>query len=264
MFLAFRLFFPYVVWLLVRRELNARHRGSIVGFSWNFISPMLMVIVFAAVFGQIFQQKWGQQEVGGGLNFAIPLFIGLLIFNFYSEVLVRSCSIIQNNSIYIKKVPFKVEILNVANLIAALIVLLFGIMVLFVLIEFSDWDYSFNALWALLILVPFCLMVLGLSWMLAACSVYVRDIVQILPPVMTASFFLSPVFYPVSSLGGVLKDIVYINPITFVIEEIRQVILNDSAPNFFGLAVYSLISLTILFLGLFLFNRLKKGFADEI
>ena len=253
-----------IIFLLVRREFLQRSRGSILGVGWNIITPILTVLVFGLVFGQIFQQKWGNSNVEGGINFAVPLFVGLVCFNFFSEVVTRSSSLISAHSNFIKKVPIQVEILSVIITISSLVFMLFGTAALVVFLPFTDWGFHRTFVWVPVIMIPFVLLTLGLSWTICALGVFLKDISQVLPPIMTAAFFLSPIIYPIDSLSGTLKSVVYMNPITYVVEELRNVLVFGNNPDMSHLTIFYLVSIAIALIGKLIISKLKEEFADEL
>ena len=107
-------------------------------------------------------------------------------------------------------------------------------------------------------------MILGFSWLLASLGVYLRDIAQTMVLVSTSLLFLSPVFYPLSVMPEKARPFFYLNPLTFIIEQTRAVVLRGEMPNWKGLSLYLCGSLIISWLGFFWFQKTRKGFADVI
>ena len=142
---------------LSKREIVGRYRGSFIGIFWSFLTPLLMLVVFTFVFGEIFQARWGARGGGGGqgsLDFAVALFAGLLIFNFFSECISRAPSLVTGNANYVKKVVFPLEILTPVTLIAALFHLLAGYSILLLLMLFSTWEFSWHMLLLPVVFAP--------------------------------------------------------------------------------------------------------------
>ena len=247
-----------------KREILGRYKGSLLGVFWSFVTPLLMLVVFTFVFGEIFQSKWPGSESTGGLDFAAALFAGFLIYTFFSECISRSPSLITSNVNYVKKVVFPLEILTVVSLIAAIFHLLAAYIILVALIIFSGWELTWSMLLLPVIFLPFMFLVLGFSWALAALGVYLRDIGHIIGPVLTAMMFLSPVFYSLDSVSQKFLIIYYLNPLTLIIEESRAVLLYGNMPDFIALAIYTLVSLVIFWLGYIFFQKTRKGFADVL
>lgn len=249
---------------LVIREIIGRYKGSFLGIIWSLLNPIFMLFVFAFVFGKILQTKWGAAEIEGPLDFSVALFVGLLLYFFFSEMIGGAVNIIMGNANYVKKVVFPLEILPIVSLVSALFHLAISFMVLMVLMMFSTWEFSYHILYAPIILIPFLLMVLGLSWFLAAIGVYLRDVGQIIPPILTAMMFLSPIFYSLSHVSQEYLWVYQLNPLTVIIEQMRTVVLYHNVPDFFQLVVYFMISILIAKLGFMFFQKTRKGFADVL
>jgi lipopolysaccharide transport system permease protein len=249
---------------LTRREISGRYKGSYFGILWSLLTPLLMLTVFTFVFGEIFQARWGNGQMTGRLDFAVALFTGLLIYNFFSECLSKAPLIILTNPNYVKKVIFPIEILPIVTVAAALFHLAIASLVLLVLVFFSGWSLNIGVLYTPLILLPFLLFVLGVTWFTAALGVYLRDVSQIIAPALTAMLFLSPVFYPLSSVPDHMEWLFLINPVTFVIEQVRAVMLHHLAPSALGLALYGGVGLITAWLGAVFFQKTRRGFSDVL
>lgn len=249
---------------LTKREISGRYKGSIFGVFWSLLSPLLMLTVFTFVFGEIFQARWAGAQVAGRLDFAAALFAGLLIYNFFSECLAKAPQLILSNPNYVKKVIFPLEVLAIVAVNAALFHLAVACLVLTVLVFFSGWTLGAGILCVPLILIPLVLLVLGLTWFVSALGVYLRDVSQIIAPALTAMLFLSPVFYPLSSVPAKMEWLFMANPVTFIIEQVRAVMLHQQSPNLAGLTLYGLIGLASAWLGFMFFQKTRRGFSDVL
>lgn len=249
---------------LTKREISGRYKGSALGIFWSLLTPLLMLGVFTVVFGDIFQARWGNNENTGRLDFATALFTGLLIYNFFAECLSKAPQIVLNQPNYVKKVVFPLEILAVVTINAALFHLLVAYVILLALALLSAWSLGVTALLAPFVFLPFLLLVLGLCWLLAALGVYLRDVAQITSPVLTALMFLSPVFFPMSAVPDNLLWLLNLNPLTFIVEQMRTVLLHGQTPYWQGLGIYLLIGMATAWIGLAFFQKTRKGFADVL
>lgn len=249
---------------LARHEIRGRYRGSVAGMLWSFLVPLLMLGVYTFVFGAVFQARWGDDSSGSSLDFALMLFIGLINHSFLSESLMKSTGVVLANANYVKKVMFPVEILPVIQILAALFHLAVSFLVLLAFYLVVNHTLNVTLLWYFLLVLPLTVMALGFSWMAAGLTVYLRDLAQVMPLVTTLLLFLSPIFYPVSRLPEGLQPLFHANPLTFVIEQSREVIAYGNAPDFVGLAAYSVVALGVAVAGFFMFRKLKSGFADVI
>jgi lipopolysaccharide transport system permease protein len=248
---------------MTKREVIGRYRGSVMGLAWSFFNPILMLAVYTFVFSEVFQSRWPGQEAGRG-SFAILLFVGMIVHGMFSECANRSPSLIMNNSNYVKKVVFPLEILTVVTLGSAIfhagISLIVLLMAQFLLTHTLYW----SALWFPLVLLPLLIATLGLSWLLAALGVYLRDVGQVIAVLTTVLLFLSPVLYPVAALPPAYQPWLKLNPLTYIIEESRNVLLFGQLPQWDSLALALLIGVVIAALGFWFFQKTRKGFADVI
>lgn len=248
---------------LVKREIIGRYRGSIFGLLWSFINPVFMLLVYTFVFSVVFQAKWG----GGSdskVEFALILFAGLIMFNLFAECINRAPSLIISNTNYVKKVVFPLEILPWVSMGAALfhsIISLFVWLIVYVIF------YGIPHLTVFLlplIMLPFIFLTMGLSWGLSALGVYLRDISQLVGIFTTALMFLSPIFYPITALPESYQRIMLFNPLTSVIESIRDILFWGRLPDMTILLLFFIVALLIAFLGFAFFQKTRKGFADVL
>ena len=247
------------------REIRGKYRGSWLGILWSIITPVLMLGVYTFVFGVVFKSRWStSDENATPIEFAVILFVGLIVFQIMSETVMRAPTLVQNNSAYVKKVVFPLEILVPVALSTAVF---HAAVSVFVLIPFQYFVFGSIPLTSLLlpiILLPFIILVAGISWFLASLGTFVRDIGQIVGTIVTASLFLAPVFFPVSALPDWLQPWLVINPITIPIDEARKVLIFGENPDWLILSYYSIVSLAIGTLGYSWFQRTRKGFADVL
>jgi lipopolysaccharide transport system permease protein len=249
---------------LVAREIVGRYKGSLLGVLWSFLTPLLMVLVFTFVFGEIFQSRWAGSSNSGGLDFASALFTGLLAYQFFSDCLSRAPHMVVGNANYVKKVVFPLELLPVVSVVAAVFHLLVAYAILIALILASHWTLGPAALLAPLVVLPYILLILGLTWVVSALGVYLRDVGQLIQPALTAMLFLSPVFYPLSSVPVALQPVYWANPVTYVSETLRGVLLHQTYPDPVHWLLFTGLSLAVAWCGLWVFQTTRKGFADVI
>ncbi|EMK6669028.1 ABC transporter permease [Vibrio fluvialis] len=253
-----------LIYELVKRDIMIRYSGSFMGVFWSFLTPLFMLAVYTLVFGKIFNARWNGAVTDSMGEFALNLFLGLLIFNLFSECLTRAPSLILHNANYVKKVIFPLEVLPITAFIAALFHFVIGIFVWEIAYLFIYGTLNFSVVYAIVIILPFSVLVLGLSYFLCALGVYIRDIGQVIGIGITALMFLSPIFYPLSTLPKEYHNIARINPITVPVEEIRGKLMYMHDFNLGVLAIYTILSCIVLVAGLQFFKKLRPGFADVI
>jgi lipopolysaccharide transport system permease protein len=210
---------------MVRREVAKRYRGSILGIFWSLITPLSMLAVYTFVFGTVFRTRgWtAQSEALSTPSFALILFSGLIPFTLFSEVVGKAPGLVVGNRNYVKKVVFPIEILPMITMGSALVQLAVSFAVLLAFLLVSNGGLPLTAVLLPLVLAPFLVLTVGVAWVLAALGVYLRDISQILPPILSATMFLSAIFYPLSALPrNAQLVLLWGNPLVFPIEQVRR------------------------------------------
>nr|QED89914.1 O-antigen export-TMD component [Klebsiella pneumoniae] len=236
-----------------------------MGLFWSFINPIFMLAVYTIVFSVVFKAKWGAGAVNEPkTQFAVILFVGMITHGFFAETLMRAPGLIIQHANYVKKVVFPLEILPVVTLLSVLFHSFISFCVLLIAFITFNGFLHWTVIFAPFVFLPLVILTLGLAWLLSSLGVYIRDIGQSIGIIMTVVMFLSPVFYPLSALPKAFQHIVLLNPLTFIIEQARTVIIWGGVPDFVGLAVYTLVSVIIMLLSYIWFQKTRKGFADVI
>ncbi len=249
---------------MVKREVVGRYKGSFLGLIWSFINPVLMLAVYTFVFAIVFKAKWGVGGEDSKTQFAVVLFVGLIVHSLFAEVLNRAPGLILANTSYVKKVVFPLEILPVITLGAALFHSLISLGVLLSAFVLFNGFVHWTAVFIPLILLPLVILTLGLAWMLASLGVFLRDVGQTIGIITTVMLFLAPVFFPVTALPEKLRPWIMANPLTFIIEQAREVLIWGHLPNWVGLGIYTAAATAVAWAGYAWFQKTRKGFADVL
>ena len=247
-----------------KREILGRYRGSWMGLAWSFFNPVLMLAVYTFFFSVVFKSRWGVGNTGGHVDFAVVLFVGLIVHGLFAECINRAPTLISGNVNFVKKVIFPLEIFPCIALGSALFHSAISVAVLLALQLILTGAVPWTAVFFPAILAPLIFITLGFAWFLAAMGVYVRDIGQTTGLVTSILLFVSPVFYPITALPQKTQIFVMLNPLTLIIEESRNVLLFDKSPSWFSLGVYSLLSILVAWAGFWWFQKTRKGFADVL
>lgn len=238
-----------LIFQLTRRELVGRYRGSVLGLLWSFANPILLLTMYAFVFSVVFNARWGAGEPESRAQFAILLFVGMIVHGFFAEALIRAPGLILGNVAYVKKIVFPLEILPVVVLSAAVFHALVSVLVLACALLVLNGHIPGTAAFLPLVLLPLVVLTLGVAWTLASLGVFLRDVGQVIGFVMTLLLFASPVFYPVTALPEHIQPWLMFNPLTFIIEEARAVLIHGQAPDAAGLLCYSLVAFALAWVG---------------
>ncbi len=250
---------------MTKREVAGRYKGSVMGMAWSFFNPVFMLTVYTFVFSEIFKSRWG--GIGGDdskTQFAVVLFVGLIVLNLFNEVFNRAPGLILANVNYVKKVVFPIEILPVVVMGSALFHCLISLGVLLAAFAVFNGYLHWTAIFIPLVLMPLVILTTGLAWMLASLGVFLRDVGQTIIIISTVLMFLSPVFYPINAVPERFRSVIMANPLTFIIEQAREVLIWGHLPSWMGLGVYTLFATVVAWVGYAWFQKTRKGFADVL
>jgi lipopolysaccharide transport system permease protein len=253
-----------LIFQMTKREVLGRYKGSIIGLAWSFFNPLFMLSVYTFVFSEIFKSRWGGISNGNSkTQFALTLFVGMIVFNLFSEIINRAPGLIISNVNYVKKVIFPLEILPVISMGAALFHSFISLGVLLLAYTIFNGYLNWTAIFIPLILLPLITLSTGIAMILASLGVFLRDIGQSIGIITTILMFLSPIFYPVNAVPLKFRIFIMSNPVSFIVEQVRGALWGQ-LPNWIGLGVYTLIAISISWLGYAWFQKTRKGFADVL
>lgn len=248
---------------LLRRDIHGRYRGSLLGLLWSFGHPVFMLVIYTMILQGVFDLRW-EAAGDGEADFALFLFAGLIVHSLFSDCLIRAPSIIVQNPNFVTKVRFPLEILAWQVLGSALFHAAVSIVVLMLFQLLVGNGLRVTGLLLPIVLLPAALLLLALVWLLSALGVFVRDIAQGMTLLSSALLFLSPIFYPLSAVPEAYRGLLMLNPLTLIVESLRDVMLLGVAPDWLALTVYALLALLSAVLGLWVFNRLRPYFSEVI
>lgn len=247
---------------LAKREILQRYQGSLFGLLWTILTPLIMLAIYTFIFSVVFKAKWGGVE--DKYQFSMLLFSGLIVFNCFSDIISRAPTLIISYSNYVTKVIFPIEILPFVITLSALFNLLISF---FVWLFFYTILIGFPSVYIVLtpiILVPFILMCIGLTWIISSIGVYIRDLNQLVTLIVSAMMFMTPIFYPISALPEKYQSYLHLNPITTIVESFRSLAIYGNIPDMEFLLMYSVFAVAIYVIGYFWFNKISKGFSDVL
>lgn len=248
---------------LVIRDVVGRYKGSLIGLFWSFLNPLLMLATYTFVFSVVFKAQW-PSEGATRSQFALTLFVGLMVFNFFSDCLQRSPGTLLQNVSYVTKVLFPLEILPLVIICSAFFHLIVSLFVWGIFYIICIGPPHSTLLYFPIIVLPMFFLVLGATYFFVSLGIYIRDISQFLGIALAALMFLSPIFYPVTALPESFQSYVALNPIAPEIEWMRGILLQGITPNWLHFGVYLLLTLLIAWIGFIWFQKTRSGFADVI
>lgn len=248
---------------LARRDVHARYRQSILGLVWVVLTPLLMLGVYTLVFRHVMRVRWhGMDE--GNLTFALRLYAGLAVFNFFAECVNRAPTLVLEQPHLVKKVVFPLELLPWSNALSASVGLAVSAVLMLCLVPVSTGSLPLTAVALPLVWMPLFPLVLGLGWLLAGIGTYVRDVSQLLGLVVSALMFLSPIFFPVEALPEALRGWLLLNPLAWVMSGTRDVLIAGHWPDWGALTWVFLGCSGVAVGGAVFFHKVRSGFGDVV
>ena len=247
---------------LVARELTARYRGSVLGFFWSFVNPLLLLLIYSFIFTVVLERA-----PGSGLEpYALFMFCGILPWTWFSSSLLESSNVLIAGGNLIRKVLFPSEVLPIVTVLAGLVHFCLGLLILAAaFIYFGHPVHAADLLWLPLVMAVQLVLTLGLALVLSALTVHFRDIRDLLANLLTLWFFATPIIYPLSEAPEDVRRWLMFNPFTHLAIAYQEVLFIDGP--FRGgtrLLVIGAASLAVLAAGYFVFDRLRDTLAEEV
>lgn len=248
---------------LARRDILGRYRGASFGLLWSLISPFMMLMIYTFAFGTVMGGRWPQVEAGD-TSFSIILFAALIVHGFFSECLVKSPTLVTANPNFVKRVIFPIDILPWPLVLSALFHTGTTLVVFLVLRLAMDGQVEWTTVLFPLVMLPLVVLCLAMSWFLAALGVYLRDITQVTPLLSLAMLFLSTAMMPLESVPEDYRWVFMLNPLSFIIDQARAVLLWGEMPDWLGLGIYLAVALVLVYAARYFFATTRRGFADVL
>ncbi|WP_455529110.1 ABC transporter permease [Ruminococcus sp.] len=246
---------------LVKKDLRGRYKGSVLGFMWTFINPLLQLIVYSIVFGYLFRDSENPIE-----RYYLHLFVALIPWIFFSSSLtVGSASIVAHKEL-VKKIYFPRMVIPISYVTSCFVNMLLCFIVVFAVIIVTGAGFNFLALLTLpVIMMVEYIFALGMAMLTSAVTVYFRDLEHILSIVSMAWMYLTPVVYSKQAVVPEKYHHIYdLNPMTPIIECYRTVLYNKQVPDLSTLLLAAGLGVFFLIIGALVFNRLQRHFAEEL
>ena len=248
---------------LTRREIEGRYRSSLLGLTWSFINPIVLLLVYTFVFGVVFRQRWGVHADGLG-EYGLVLFAGMIAFGIFSECVNRAPGLIVSTPNYVKRVVFPLELLPLGVIGSALFHAAVSLSVLLLAAAVTGVPPRLAWLWIPLALAPVVLLSLGLLWMLSSLGVFLRDLGYGVTLAVQVLFFVTPIFYPLDAIPERFQWIARLNPLTSVVVAVRAAIFPGLEPMWTDLIVSLGVSSVLMVVGYAWFMRTRRAFGDVI
>lgn len=246
-----------MVYSLVKRDLRGRYKGSVLGFLWTFLNPLLQLIVYTFVFSTVMR--------AGIEDYYLFLFVALVPWNYFSTSVAGGAGCITGQQNMVNKIYFPREVLPISHVLSQLINMLLSFIVVILVLLVAGKGINLAVWWYLpIIVLQETLLAFGLTMLVSAITVYFRDMQFLLNVIMMAWQFLTPVMYTVDMVPEELRGIFYLNPMTPIIVAYRDVFYYKQAPELHTFIMGTVMGVVILIIGWATFGKLKKRFAEVL
>lgn len=246
----------YILKSLIIKNLVGRYRNSVFGFTWHFITPAIILMVYYIVFSQI-----RNVDI---TDYWIYLSSGLFPFNYMLSNLTSGPSCLISNANTIKKIYFPREIIVLSQVISTFIVMLIGFSIIIVMVFLSGHGFGLSIIYIPVALLLTFTFVFGFVLLFSALTVYVRDVQHFISSISMIFFFLTPMYFLLDSITGIFKQVVLVNPFTHYVEAYHKIIYYQTFPDALNIVITASISVLTLVVGLFIFRKLKNGFVERL
>lgn len=247
---------------ILTRELQVRFRGSVFGWIWAILAPLVMLTLYTLVFAGALRVDAAQ--AGGRFDYAFSVFVGLIVFNFFSEIAYRSPLLLAEHKHIIRRSIFPPQILAwiavARGLVYAMIAL--GVLLTGQILIAQNISWSWLAL--PFVIAPLCLTLLGIVWILSTIGALTSDLNHLIISIIPAAMFATPVFYDVSQVPEAYRVLLYVNPLTATIEMMRTIILRGALPDALTYLASLAAAMIVFYAGRTLFMRKKSILVDVI
>ncbi len=254
-------------WLLryfLHRQVTRTYKRSYLGFAWTILSPLIWVFFLTLIFSEALGLRFREIEENPNLNFGLYLYCGLLPFLAFSEAMNKGMNSIRGNSGLVQKVIFPLELLPFTNAIASMIDKFFGIGALLIVVLAFGQPLHTHVLLLPLFVVLQVVFILGLTYLMAVFGTYLPDLDEVMRPVIRGMFFLTPIIWTPDRLLEGIRWVVDYNPLAYLVEVYRDLILRGEIPGGLSTLYFTLFSVALFIVGFTLFVRVKPRFADML
>jgi len=250
--------YRWLLYELVKREIKAKYKQSILGYAWVILVPLIHLIVMTIVFSLFIRLPTG------GVPYPVFLFVGLVPWMFTSNAIASATGSLLANSQLITKIYLPREIFPLSAVLSKMVDLVLSTIVLALIMLYFGVAANFTILYVPIIFIFQFLLTLGISFILSAINVFYRDVENILGVLLMVWMYLTPVFYPPELIPENLTPILNLNPMVGIINSYRNVLLYGVAPPLLSFVYAAIISTVVFYFGFAFFRRRSRYFADTI
>ena len=245
-----------LVILLVQRDLRVRYRGSFLGYLWSMMNPLLYMVILTFVFNHLMRFKVE--------NYAVFILSGILIWNLFLQSLMIGVNSILANGALLRKVKVPATLFPAASVCSVLVNFVLALGPYLLIALFSGVKLTSSILMLPVILLPYLLFIFGLVLLVSSLNVRFRDIGHVMEPLLTMTFYATPVLYPIDMLPDFYRMIISLNPMTHYVADLRQVLFEGHWPHFQQIGLIYAMAAASLALGAFVYRKSRDGFIYNL
>lgn len=249
---------------LTGRDIQKKYKDSMLGAIWGILVPLIMLAIYTVIFSTIFNAKWKGMEVNSRFDYAVLLFIGLIVYNFFAESLARAPTAVLGNPNLVKKVVFPLEVLPPVVVLSSLYNAGVACIALLLFMAFSSFGFHWQIIALPILLLPLLALVLGVSYLFASLGVFFRDVDQFAGLLARVLQYLTPVLYPSIIFPDAIGQWMRLSPLAIYVEQIRALIVVGTLPDWGYYAWAVAWSAGIFLFGYWWFQRTRRAFADVV
>jgi len=240
----------------IQKEIRGKYKGAWLGVVWSYLNPLLMLVVYSVVFSKIMKIQIP--------NYTMFLFTALIPWTFFTQTVSQGAfSVVANGSI-LKKVYFPREIIPISIVTSNVITFLISCIIMLFFIFVTGLGVSWYILLFPVVLISQYVLLLGITFILSSVTVYIRDLEHIITVLLMVMFYGTPIVYSMDMVPASMKAILLLNPMTPIINSYRDILFYKQMPNLKDLALIIIVSIVLFNIGLVIFRKLERNFAEEL
>lgn len=240
----------------IKKEIRGKYKKSYLGILWSFLAPLLMIMVYAIIFPIILKSP--------EKNYTVFLMTAMIPWNYFTTTVTQGSFVMIANGNILKKVYFPREILPISIVTSGLVNFLISCIIIFLFLFFTGIGFSIYLVFFPLYAIIEYFFILGVVLILSAVTVYLRDIEHIIGVIIQALFYGTPIVYSMNSIPANFAWIFKLNPMSYIVQGFRDILYYQQMPDMIGLLTIVLITIAIMIIGLRVFDKLQRNFAEEL
>lgn len=253
-----------IVLAILRRELRVRFTGSAGGWLWAIVAPLFAIVVYTYAFTTSMQLPFAENAPNQRAAYAVFIFAGLIVFNFFSEMAYRSPMLLHEYAHFIKKTIFPSDMLAVISTLRAAAYTGIGAVVMLVCVVAVTGHLPWTVILMPLLFIPLMAFLMGLAWFLCAIGAFTRDAGYLMINVVPLFMFMTPVFFPHTAMAPPWNILIYLNALTAYVEVMRDLVLIGKLPNLLVVLWMLVTSVVTFYFGYWFFDRYRNVIVDVI